>query len=156
VIRRRLDFPSTCTNLLMETEQSMKNTFELIASGIVTYHTDSKLFFEFAKEVTTFAERDGFSASLVAIVFFPIICDPAVFRRPDYIRYKRDGSAFIGRNIDFSLWRSARRKTQKELAKNLVADGILAIGDHKLPPVDKLMLLVYLDMAGRALGLEHS
>ncbi len=134
----------------------MKNTFELISSGIFTYHTDAKLFFELAKEVTTFAKGDGFSASLISIVFFPIICDPAVFRRPDYISYKRDGSAFIGRNIDFSLWRSARRKTQKELAQNLVSEGIMAIRDHKLPPADKLMLLVYLDMAGRAIGLKHS
>jgi len=126
---------------------ALERKFNFGISGIVTHPVDVGIFGETAKKVTALAEADDFSCELDSIIVFPIISEPSIYKRHDFIKHKHSQkSVFVGLNIDFFKWNAAPAREKKFLVKNLFREAITGIRDNALSEVGKLTLLLYIEL----------
>lgn len=125
----------------------LDRSFVFKASGIVTYDRDIYVFNNLADQVTFFADEDGFTCDLRSIIVFPIICDPLIYARTNFISYKRNRSVFVGMNIPHGEWKAASEKKRATLAKKMLGEAIISIREKALSDIAKLTLLFYIEIA---------
>lgn len=123
--------------------------FNFTVSGVITNPSDIDFFYPLAKEITKIAEKKKFQCELGIIVVFPIICDPLIYVRKDFISYKKSGGVFVGLNIEYSLWSRSRRPKKWELSVALLKLAIEAINPKKLSIENKAILISFVELAAK-------
>lgn len=127
---------------------ALTRKFNFTLSGIVTPGVDIKVFIQLCEVVTSLAEQSGFICELSGIVVFPIITDPAVYSRADFMTHKRkDAGYFVGRNIDIEVWERARKARRIALATETLKSAVQAIPDKHLSPENKVRLMAMIESA---------
>jgi hypothetical protein len=130
---------------------ALQRKFNFTISGIVTPGIDISVFVRLGEVVTSLAERDGFTCELRSIVVFPIICNPEVYSRQDFVTPKRkEASYFVGRNIDIEVWKRARKAKRVALATSVLHASVQAITDTNLSLENKARLNSMIDSASKA------
>jgi hypothetical protein len=122
--------------------------FSFTLSGIVTPGVDIKAFIHLCELVTSLAEQRDFICELASIVMFPIITDPAIYSRADFMVHKRkDSGYFVGRNLDIEVWKRARKARRAVLASEALKSAIEAIPNKHLSIESKIQLVEIIDSA---------
>jgi hypothetical protein len=112
--------------------------FTLIVSPITTHGIDVSVLLELGEGANRIIHSASAAFELTGIVLFPIIADPGVHMRADFQTHKRASRGyFIGRNIDFDVWRRARRPRRLELAAKAFTESVLAVPERDLSPASK-------------------
>ena len=85
--------------------------FSFTVSPVTTVGTDVAIPLRIGEVTNDLAHARDSSFELSGIVLFPTIADPRIFCRDDFITHKRSSNGyFIGRNIDYQLWKRASRE----------------------------------------------
>jgi hypothetical protein len=127
---------------------ALKRKFNFVVSPITTNRADVSIPAQIAREVTTLAEASNLSFELTGIVIFPIIADPTIYARPDFLTHKRASKGyFVGQNIEFQRWDHARRPGRIKLTLENFSSSIRAIPDRHLSPRSKNILVHLVEVA---------
>ena len=124
-------------------EQGTRNRkFKFVISPITTRMVDVSALVQLADRVASMSKSDGFEKELSFIVIFPIITDPAIYPRKDFIVNKRsDRAYYVGKNIDFRSWEHARTPGRLRMALDNFIASVMAIPDKKFSAEAKKRLV---------------
>jgi YD repeat-containing protein len=103
----------------------------------------------FEDEIFAAIKDLSFESPITGIAIFPTIFDSAIASAPkDYLTYKRkEKSAFVGLNIDFSSWASGSREEKLGLLANNIRQSVERVPNKYLSSSDRKKLL---DIASQA------
>lgn len=122
--------------------------FKLTSSPIITVGIDVNPLIKLCNKADNELESKDAEFELSGIVLFPIITDPAIFKRVDFITHKRASRGFfVGQNIDFEKWRNASSQEQYALALSNYRNSILAIPERHFHEKSKAALITVLESA---------
>jgi hypothetical protein len=101
----------------------------------------SRLELAFQKEIVHRLKGLEISSSLTAISLFPTILDPDIASMPDHVTYRRDGSVYVGLNIDHGRWMGSSALEKIDLFAENICSCIGKIKGSRLVPADRVKLL---------------
>jgi hypothetical protein len=107
----------------------------------------------FEDEIFSAIRELSFESPITGIAIFPTIFDSAIASAPkDYLTYKKkEGSVFVGLNIDFSSWTSGPREEKLSLLANNIRRSIERVPDKYLSGSDRKKLLDIVSQVHRRL-----
>jgi predicted nucleotidyltransferase len=119
-----------------------KWTFNFFASPITTPGVDVDVAVRFADKVTSLSQGQGLENELTAIIVFPIITDPAIYPREDFIVNKRsDRAYYVGKNIEIQTWRRAQQPGRLRLTLDNFVASVMSIPDKQFGLRAKRLLI---------------
>jgi hypothetical protein len=97
----------------------------------------------FEDEIFSAIRELSFESPITGIAIFPTVFDTAIASAPkDYLTYrKKEGSVFIGLNINFSSWTSGSREEKLGLLADNIKRSIERVPDKYLSGSDRKKLL---------------
>jgi len=105
---------------------------------------------ELAKATDAALRAKAHRLKLDGIVVFPIVTQQSIYPRSNFITHKRASNAFyVGQNIEFDVWKRARRSRRLRLALQNFQSSVGAIPDHHLPSEQKTLVLAALERAAK-------
>jgi hypothetical protein len=127
-----------------------RSRFRFLVSPITTSAVDVQLILQLAEATDAALRTKANSLKLDGIVLFPIVTEQSIYPRADFITHKKASKAFyVGQNIEFNLWKRARRSGRVRLALRNFRSSVEAIPDRHLKSEAKTHVLGALERAAK-------
>ena len=127
-----------------------EGVFVFAVSGVLTDPVMPTLFVRVEEEFTKLAEAESLVCETDSVVVFPIICNPAIYKRNDFVSYKRrEKSVFVGKNIEHAPWVLAGGSKRLTWVKHFFHSVVDSINDAHLGGQSRVMLHWLIDDAVR-------
>jgi hypothetical protein len=129
-------------------EIALNQKFTFSVSSIETWGIDAYIFFDLGEIIQGMLNRRRFVCEVLEVQFIPIILRGDGLRRDDSIKHRRGRKMFeVYKNIDYELWRKARKPKRIKLAEEFFKSSVESIPDRHLSSENKAKLILMIDSA---------
>ena len=142
----------------MPHSQSAKPRFRFLVTPITTSRVDVETMSRLAKATDAALRTKARRVKLAGIVLFPMVTEEAIYARSNFIIHKRASNAFyVGQNIDFNVWKRARRPRRFRLALRNFRSSVEAIPERHLSSEERRSFFVHSSRQRKRLhGMRHN